>query len=322
MNDYLKTAEEVYAEAARQPNDELCCAHPPVWRLPDLRIPPIMLQMNYSCGSTVDARDLKPEDTILYVGVGGGLEALQFAYFARRPGGVIAIDPVAEMRERARENFLEAACLNSWFHPEFVTLLDGSALDLPIADNSVTVVAQNCLYNIFVSEDFGRALSEVVRVLKPGGLFSSSDPITPAPLPPAFTANARLRAKCISGCQTLEAYLEALTDAGFGRVEFRARVPYRYLLPSEYSELSSPIMLESIEVAAYKVPFGLDGPMVFTGRTATYTGPEAIFSDGIGHTLQRGVPVSVSEAAAKRLSRAPEIVLTSPTWHVRGGGCC
>jgi SAM-dependent methyltransferase len=322
MNDYLKTVEKVYAEAARQPDGELCCTRSPVWKLPDLRIPRIMLEMNYGCGSTVDPHDLKPEDTILYVGVGGGLEALQFAYFTRRPGGVIAIDPVAEMRERAKENFLEAARLNSWFRPEFVALLEGTALNLPIADNHVTVVGQNCLYNVFVLDDLDRAMNEVVRVLKPGGLFTSSDPITPAPLPAAFAANAQLRARCLSGCQTLDDYLEALTQAGLGRIEIRARVPYRYLHPDEYPELSSPVMLESIEVAAYKVPAGPDGPSIFTGRTATYIGPETTFNDGRGYILQRGIPVSVSDAATDRLSANPEIILTGPTWHVRGGGCC
>jgi hypothetical protein len=79
----------------------------------------------------VNPRDLRPEDTTLYVGVGGGLEALQFAYFARRPGGVIAVDPVAAMRDQARRNFLEAARLNPWFQPDFVRILDGTALSCP-----------------------------------------------------------------------------------------------------------------------------------------------------------------------------------------------
>ena len=74
---YLQTVTDVYAEAARQPDDALCCTSSPVWRLPDLRVPPLMLQMNYGCGSTVDPRDVHGDDTILYVGVGGGLEALQ-----------------------------------------------------------------------------------------------------------------------------------------------------------------------------------------------------------------------------------------------------
>ncbi len=322
MSDYLQTVAEVYADAARQPDADLCCTSAPLWHLPDLRIPPAMLEMNYGCGSTVDPRDLRGTDTVLYVGVGGGLEALQFAYFTRRPAGVIAVDPVAEMRTKAAANFEEAARLNPWFRPEFVTLLDGNALELPVPSNRVTVLAQNCLFNVFTPEDLERALGEVIRVLKPGGLFSTSDPITPVPLPASFAANARHRARCLSGCQTLENYLAALTNAGFGKIEVRARFPYRYLHPSEYPELSAPVMLESIEVAAFKVPDGPDGPAIFTGRTATYTGPEPSFDDGCGHVLKRGMPVPVSDAAAERLRKLPGVVVTEPTWHAKGGGCC
>src|SRR5213083_1736757 len=128
MSTYLQTVAEVYAEAAANPDASLCCTSSPRWYLPGLHIPRIMLDMNYGCGSTVNPRDLRPSDTILYVGVGGGLEALQFAYFTRRPGGVIAVDPVAAMRDQARANFLEAARLNPWFRPEFVQILDGNAL--------------------------------------------------------------------------------------------------------------------------------------------------------------------------------------------------
>src|SRR5438477_6292764 len=157
MSHYLQTVEEVYAAAAAEPDGRLCCTRSAVWRLPGLHVPEIMLRMNYGCGSTVDPRDLTEDDTVLYVGVGGGLEALQFAYFTRRPGAVIAVDPVLAMRQRARDNFEEAARLNAWFRPEFVTLLDGSALDLPMPSASVTVVAQNCLYNVFTRYDLERA---------------------------------------------------------------------------------------------------------------------------------------------------------------------
>src|SRR5882762_2346342 len=105
MPSYLQTIEQVYEKAAQTPDATLCCTQSPVWNLPDLHVPRIMLDMNYGCGSTVNPRDLKPGDTILYVGVGGGLEALQFAYFTRRPGSIIAVDPVAAMRDRARANF-------------------------------------------------------------------------------------------------------------------------------------------------------------------------------------------------------------------------
>src|SRR5262249_1635830 len=160
--------------------------------------------------------------------------------------------------------------------------------------------AQNCLFNVFTADDLGRALAEIVRVLKPGGMFSTSDPITPVALPASLTGDARLRARCISGCQTLEDSLAPLTSAAFAPAAVRARFPYRYLASSEYPELAEGLMLESIEVAAYKVPDGPDGPMIFTGRTATYVGPEETFDDGFGNVLQRGVPASVSDAAARR----------------------
>jgi len=322
LHDYLKTVADVYAEAAVHPDASLCCLANTTWRLPDLRIPPAMLEMNYGCGSTVDPRDLRGEDTVLYVGVGGGLEALQFAYFMRRPGSVVAVEPVAAMRGKASANFAEATRLNPWFRQEFVQILDGTALDLPVAAGTATVVAQNCLFNVFVRTDLELALREVARVLKPGGLFTSSDPITPRPLPVSLVNDERLRARCISGCLTLAEYIAALTSVGFGKVEIRARVPYRLLQPCEFPELELPVMLESVEVAAYKVPNAPDGAAVFTGRTATYAGPAETFDDGCGHILRRGIPTPVSDAAADRLAKQKEIFVTGPTWHARGGGCC
>ena len=66
-----------------------------------------MLAMNYGCGSTVHPRDLADNPSVLYVGVGGGMELLQFAYFARRPGAVTGIDVVDEMLAACRENLRE-----------------------------------------------------------------------------------------------------------------------------------------------------------------------------------------------------------------------
>jgi SAM-dependent methyltransferase len=321
MANYLQTVESVYEQAALQPDANLCCTQAPVWNLPDLHIPPIMLEMNYGCGSTVNPRDLKPKDTILYVGVGGGLEALQFAYFARRAGGVIAVDPVAAMRDKARANFLEAARLNAWFQPDFVQILDGNALHLPTASDSVSVLAQNCLFNVFMEDDLEQALSEVIRVLKPGGFFATSDPITPTPLPEVFRADTVARARCLSGCQTFDEYIATLIAAGFGRVDVRARFPYRCLTPAEYPSLTRAVLLESVEVVAYKVPGSFDGPAVFTGRSAIYTGPAESFVDESGTVLRRGIPVEVSDAAAERLGRNNSIVVTPATFYARGG-CC
>src|SRR4028118_2095957 len=94
---YLETTRNVYKEAAENPNVGLCCTTTPVWQLPGLDVPKKMLEMNYGCGSTVNPRDLVNNPRILYVGVGGGMELLQFSYFSRKIGGVTGVDVVDEM---------------------------------------------------------------------------------------------------------------------------------------------------------------------------------------------------------------------------------
>ena len=106
---YMDTARELYREAATTPEPGLCCTTSPVWSFPELVVPDRMVEMNYGCGTTVHPRDLVDRPSVLYVGVGGGLELLQFAYFSRRAGAVIGVDPVAEMRAAARRNLAEAA---------------------------------------------------------------------------------------------------------------------------------------------------------------------------------------------------------------------
>jgi SAM-dependent methyltransferase len=145
QDSYLQTTADFYRDAAITPNVGLCCTTTPMWLLPDLDMPKIMEKMNYGCGSTVNPRDLVRSPTVLYVGVGGGMELLQFAYFSRREGAVIGVDMVDEMLMASAENFKEAERLNPWFNRNFVSLRKGDALNLPIEDNTVDVVAQNCL---------------------------------------------------------------------------------------------------------------------------------------------------------------------------------
>ena len=91
---YHATVQDVYRKAAESPDGSLCCVPQTARYLPGLHVPPIMHEMNYGCGTTVHLQDMTQGQRIVYVGVGGGLEALQLAYFARTPGAVIAVDPV------------------------------------------------------------------------------------------------------------------------------------------------------------------------------------------------------------------------------------
>jgi ubiquinone/menaquinone biosynthesis C-methylase UbiE len=320
---YLETTAEFYRQVAQTPEVGLCCVQSGSLSLPGLTIPPLMQEMNYGCGTTVQINELANSPTILYVGVGGGLEALQFAYFSRRPGGVIAVDPVAEMRQAAHKNLALAALENTWFSADFVEIRDGSAFALPVETASVDVVAQNCLFNIFKPADLQLALGEAYRVLKPGGRLLMSDPIAPCPLPEHLQEDERLRAMCLSGALTYDRYIEQLIKAGFGQVEIRARRPYRLLDCQSYN-LSEPLLLESLDSVAFKVAIPEDGACIFTGKTAIYTGTAAIFDDGAGHILQKGLPAAVCDKTAGKLvsSYPQDILVTDSTWHYNGGGCC
>jgi SAM-dependent methyltransferase len=318
---YLESTAQFYAEVATSPEVGLCCVQSSPLVMPGLVIPCRMQSMNYGCGTTVHPAELAGEPTVAYVGVGGGLEALQFSYFSRRAGAVIAIDPVDEMRQAAAHNLAAAAEVNPWFDPSFVQLLAGDAFALPLADASVDVVAQNCLFNIFEPADLTRALGEAYRVLKPGGRLIMSDPIATRPMPSHLQRDDRLRALCLSGALSYEDYVQHLITAGFGQVEVRARRPYRLLDPVQY-DLDQPLLLESLDTVSVKVPLPADGACVFTGKTAIYAGANPAFDDQAGHILQRGVPAAVCDKTAERLERYPEITVTPSTWHYVGGGCC
>ncbi|MFN6486036.1 MULTISPECIES: arsenosugar biosynthesis arsenite methyltransferase ArsM [unclassified Nostoc] len=320
---YLETAAQFYREVAQTPQVGLCCVQSTPLRLPGLKIPLPMQEMNYGCGTTVHPTELGNQPTVLYVGVGGGLEALQFAYFSRYASAVIAVEPVEAMREAATRNLEIAAQENPWFDTSFVEIREGDAFNLPVADASVDIVAQNCLFNIFEPEDLTRALKEAYRVLKPGGRLQMSDPIATFPIPAHLQQDERLRAMCLSGALTYQQYTERIINAGFGQVEIRARRPYR-LLDSQTYNLEENLLLESLDSVSFKVLIPEDGACIFTGKTAIYAGSEPFFDDSAGHVLQRGIPAAVCDKTAAKLAaiKPVEIIVTNSTWHYSGGGCC
>ncbi len=319
---YLEATNDLYKEAALTPDVGLCCTTNPIWQFPGLSVPRIMQEMNYGCGSTVSAQDLVNNPKVLYVGVGGGMELLQFAYFSRQKGGVTGVDVVDEMLEASRKNLLEAENENEWFKKEYIELLNGSALELPIEDESIDVAAQNCLFNIFKAEDLKKAIAEMYRVLKPNGRLVMSDPICEQPMNDTLRNDDRLRALCLSGSIPLKHYIKTLTDAGFGTIEVRARRSYRVLSPNHYPT-EELVHIESVEIAAIKDPMPADGPCVFTGKTAIYFGEEEYLDDGKGHVLLQNQPLAVCDKTAAALAdTSDEIFISESTWHYNGGGCC
>ena len=320
---YLDATNDLYKNAALTPDVGLCCTTTPIWKFPGLEIPMIMQEMNYGCGSTISAQDLVNNPKILYVGVGGGMELLQFSYFSRQKSGVIGVDVVDEMLEASRKNFLLAEQQNDWFKSEFVELKKGDALNLPISDESIDVAAQNCLFNIFKAEDLKKALQEMYRVLKPHGRLVMSDPTCEQPMNETLRNDDHLRALCLSGSIPIKEYIKALTDVGFGTIEIRGRRPYRILDPANYPT-DELVFIESIEVCAIKDPMPADGPCVFSGKAAIYYGTDDHFDDQKGHFLLKNQPLAVCDKTAAALAslERKDIFISESTFHYNGGGCC
>ncbi len=320
---YLETTKNVYKDAAIKPQEGLCCTTTPMWQLPDFKIPKKMQKMNYGCGSTVNSRDLVNNPKVLYVGIGGGMELLQFAYFSREKHRIIGVDIVDEMIDACRENMKIAQRVNKWFSPDFIDIRKGDALNLPVEDDSIDVAAQNCLFNIFKTDDLKKALAEMYRVLKPNGRLVLSDPVCENTIPPHLLEDERLRALCLTGAIPLNEYLRLLADTGFGTIEVRAKRPYRILDPRHY-DTNELIYIESVEVCAIKDPVQEDGPCIFTGRTAIYFGNEEYFDDKKGHVLMQNQPLSICDKTSKALSslNRDDIYISESTYFYDGGGCC
>jgi SAM-dependent methyltransferase len=320
---YLDATNDLYKNAALTPDVGLCCTTTPIWKFPGLEIPKIMQEMNYGCGSTISAQDLINNPKILYVGVGGGMELLQFSYFSRQKAGVIGVDVVDEMLEASRKNFLIAEQENDWFKSEYVELRKGDALNLPIEDESIDVAAQNCLFNIFKAEDLKKALQEMYRVLKPHGRLVMSDPTCEQEMNETLRNDDHLRALCLSGSIPIADYIKALTDVGFGTIEIRGRRPYR-ILDTENYPTDELIYIESIEVCAIKDPMPADGACVFTGKAAIYFGKEDYFDDKNGHILMKNQPLAICDKTAAAIAslNRNDIFISESTYHYNGGGCC
>ena len=137
-----------------------------------------------------------------------------------------------------------------------------------------------------------------------------------------FKRKQRPRSR-LSGAITCERYIERLVAAGFGTLEVRARRPYR-VLDTRRDGVESPIVLESVEVAAIKDPIPDDGPCVFTGKAAIYVGEDEQLDDGAGHVMARDQPLAICDKTAGQFEALgrDDLFVTPSTFFYDGGGCC
>jgi len=162
------------------------------------------------CGNPTALAELKPGETVLDLGSGGGIDVLLSARRVGPSGKAYGLDMTDEMLALARENQRKAGVEN-------VEFLKGEIENIPLPDNSVDVIISNCVINL--SGDKDRVLGEAFRVLKPGGRFAVSDVVTRGEVPADVRKNMLLWVGCIAGALRDYHYIAKLAKAGFDDID-------------------------------------------------------------------------------------------------------
>jgi arsenite methyltransferase len=178
--------------------------------LPDEGLPEAAVLASLGCGNPTAVAELRPGETVLDLGSGGGIDVLLSAKRVGATGKVYGLDMTEEMLALAIRNRDEAGATN-------VEFLKGYIEDIPLPANTVDVIISNCVVNL--STDKPRVFAEMHRVLRPGGRLGISDVVADDALTPAVRAERGSYVGCIAGALSFREYEAGLRDAGFVDVD-------------------------------------------------------------------------------------------------------
>jgi arsenite methyltransferase len=174
------------------------------------QLPEKAVLASLGCGNPTALAELRPGETVLDLGSGGGIDVLLSARRVGPEGKAYGLDMTDEMLSLAHDNQRKAGVTN-------VEFLKGEIENIPLPDNSVDVIISNCVINL--SGDKDSVLREAFRVLKPGGRFAVSDIVVLGDVPPEIRRNVELWAGCVAGALHQNDYRSKLSSAGFEEVD-------------------------------------------------------------------------------------------------------
>jgi SAM-dependent methyltransferase len=164
---------------------------------------------------------LKPGETVVDLGSGGGFDCFLAAKQVGESGQIIGVDMTPDMITKARMNAEKIGSKNVEFRL-------GEIEHLPVADNSADIIMSNCVINL--SPDKASVYRDAYRILKPGGRLAIADIVATAPLPEEVQKNLALVSACVGGAATIDDTVKMLEDAGFVDIKIQAKDESRKLI--------------------------------------------------------------------------------------------
>jgi arsenite methyltransferase len=177
--------------------------------------------MGLGCGNPVALASLKPGETVLDLGSGGGFDCFLAARQVGDTGKVIGVDMTPDMVSKARMNAQKIGTNTVEFRL-------GEIEHLPVADNSADIIMSNCVINL--SPDKQKVYGDAFRVLKPGGRLAISDVVATAPLPDEVQQDLALLSACVGGAATIDDTVKMLDEVGFQDIEVIPKEESRKLI--------------------------------------------------------------------------------------------
>jgi arsenite methyltransferase len=177
--------------------------------------------LGLGCGNPQAIAALRPGETVLDLGSGGGFDCFLAAKRVGRTGRVVGVDMTPEMITKARDNARRIDSPNVEFRL-------GEIEHLPVQDGSVDVILSNCVINL--SPDKSSVFKEAFRVLKPGGRLAISDVVAMKDMPPALLESVEALTGCVAGSAKVDELRALLGEAGFESVKIEPRPESRAVI--------------------------------------------------------------------------------------------
>lgn len=336
---------ERYAAGAQQRQEALCCPVDYDSSLLKL-LPKEIVDKDYGCGDP--SRYVQAGDTVLDLGSGGGKICYMAAQIVGNQGRVIGVDMTDDMLALARKYQTQMIETLNGDRVEFKKgYIQDLALDLEaleqkiqnssirnlsdwqqleqwkkaqrinqplIANNSVDLVISNCVLNLVAKEERTQLISEIFRVLKPGGRVAISDIVSDEGVPEQLQKDSQLWSGCISGAfQELE-FLQAFLDAGFVAAAYDK-------WDEDPWQVVEDIEFRSVTLTAIKPPAlqNMD-----RGQAAIYQGPYAKVFDDQGGVYHRGERIAIGDQTFELFKQAPynkDFVTIAPHANNKENAC-